>query len=92
MGVKSFAIVVLAVVVLWITYSQLAELGKSNDGCCKTKTCGKSGTEKFVRNINLVAAVAGTLIILWDAYSLYSGGASMGDMTKSARMSLANAR
>lgn len=70
-------LVILSMSVLWILFSQLNELRNANEGCCKTKSCGTHGFDRFLWNGTLTTAIIFTLLFLYKLYMLYARTALM---------------
>jgi len=70
-------LVTVSMSVLWILFSQLNELRNANEGCCKSKSCGKHSFDKFLWNGTLTVAIIFTLMLCFKMYMLYTKKAIM---------------
>jgi hypothetical protein len=64
-----FALVV--AVTSWVMFSSMNALSSAGEGCCETKTCGKSVVDKIVWWVNLFIAVMFSLYVVLVALDKY---------------------
>ncbi len=55
----------------WILFSQLNQMRNAEEGCCKDKTCGKSGFDQLMWGITLTIAILLTLFLVYKIGYLY---------------------